>query len=89
MMCLTMSNDDEIFEVPETEENRIPLFLHITYIVVIIGGLCAFFAYWNGSHGFLDRGYWQPLQKAAYTTYPFEKKEPYLEQERISTIPTQ
>ena len=81
-----MSDDDHLFEVPETEENRIPIFLHITYIVVIIGGIWAFFAYWNGSHGFLDRGYWEPLQKAAYTTFPFEEKEPYLEEKKVLEI---
>ncbi len=75
-----MNQDDEyLFDVPETEENRIPIFLYITYIVVLVGGILAFIAYWNGSHGFLDRGYWQQLQKAAYTTYPFERKNPYLE----------
>lgn len=74
-----MNNDDELFEVPQTEENRIPIFLHVTYILVFVLGLWAFIVYWNGSHGFLDRGYWGALQKAAYTTYPFEKKEPYLD----------
>ncbi|MCH9608531.1 MAG: hypothetical protein S4CHLAM45_11090 [Chlamydiales bacterium] len=71
-----MMNEED--EIPQTEENKIPLFLHITYIVVIVFGIIAFFLYWNGSHGFLDRGYWEPLQRVADTTYPFEKEGRYL-----------
>ena len=67
-----MSEEDEI---PPSQENKIPWFLHATYIILIIWGFWAFFAYWNGASGV--RGYWKPLQKAADTTYPFERKEPY------------
>ncbi len=65
-------------EIPPTDEKKIPLFLYITYVVVLLWGLWAFYAYWNGSQGFLGHGYWRPLQKAAATTYPFEKKSPHL-----------
>jgi hypothetical protein len=51
-----------------SEERKIPRFLLITYIILILGGICGFFLYWNGSHGFLDRGYWQQLQQAARTS---------------------
>lgn len=68
-------------EPTEEEDRKIPLFLHITYIVLIIWGLWAFYVYWNGSHGFLDRGYWQKLQRAARTTYPFEPEDPSLSEE--------
>lgn len=66
-------------EAPASEEHKISKFLYISYIVVFVWGIWALFAYWNGSHGWLDRGYWQQLQEAANTTFPFEKKEPYLE----------
>lgn len=62
-------------EIPPSHENRIPWFLWVTYILLIIWGIWAFFAYWNGASGM--RGYWRPLQKAADTTYPFEKKESF------------
>jgi hypothetical protein len=62
-------------EIPHSEERKIPPFLIVTYIIVIIGGLLGLIAYWNGSHGWLDRGYWQPLQKAAETTSPFKPKD--------------
>lgn len=70
-------------EIPLSGERKIPKFLYLTYLLVFIGGIWGFFAYWNGSHGWLDRGYWQQLQKAAQTTYPFEKKEPYLEEKML------
>ncbi|MFC2049223.1 hypothetical protein ACFLR2_00935 [Chlamydiota bacterium] len=66
-------------EIPVSEERKVPLFLYITYVLLIVGGLAAFWAYWNGSHGWLDRGFWKPLQQAAETTYPYKPKEPYLE----------
>ncbi len=69
---------DEV-EIPPSEDKKIPKFLHITYLFLFIWGIWGFIAYWNGSHGWLDRGYWQALQKAAHTTYPFEKPELYLE----------
>jgi len=59
-------------EVPPSEERKIPKFLKVIYLILAVWGIWAFITYWNGSHGFLDRGYWQKLQKAAHTTYPFE-----------------
>lgn len=66
-------------EIPESLHNKMPKWLTIFYVLLIIGGIWAFIAYWNGSHGWLDRGYWQQLQKAAHTTFPFEQQEPYLQ----------
>lgn len=34
-------------------------------------GFAVFSLYWNGSFGWLDRGYWSQLQRAANTTYPY------------------
>ena len=68
----------ELEEIPDSEERKIPLFLYITYGLVLVGGILGFITYWNGSQGWLDRGFWKPLQQAAETTYPFTKKEPYL-----------
>ena len=69
----------EEHDVPQTEDHPIPGLLKVTYVVLLVGGILAFFLYWNGSHGWLDRGYWSQLQKAAGTTYPFEKPEPAIE----------
>lgn len=66
-------------EIPESEEKRVPPILWVVYIVLLIWGIWSFFAYWNGSHGWLDRGYWQKLQKAAHTTFPTQKRTTYLE----------
>lgn len=77
---------DEMEDVPPSEDRKIPKFLYVTYIVLAVWGIWGFIAYWNGSHGFLDRGYWQRLQRAAYTTYPFEKKEPYVKESTVLDI---
>lgn len=50
----------------------VPLFLKWTYIILPIWGILTFAYYWNGSRGWLDRGYWEQLQRAANTTYPFQ-----------------
>ncbi len=48
----------------------VPTFLKWTYILLPIWGIIAFSLYWNGSSGWLDRGYWRQLQEAAGTTFP-------------------
>lgn len=68
-----MSEEDvrvEEYVVPPSYENPIPRWLKWVYIILPIWGLFAFYLYWNGSYGWLDRGYWQQLQQAANTTYP-------------------
>lgn len=37
----------------------------------VVIGLLGFYFFWNGSEGWLDRGYWNELQRAANTTFPF------------------
>ncbi len=76
----------EIDEIPPSQKHKIPVFLLLTYLIVLVWGIWALIAYWNGSHGLLDRGYWQALQKAANTTFPFEKKEPFLREKRVLEI---
>ena len=34
-------------------------------------GLLWFYLFWNGSIGWFDRGYWNQLQRAANTAYPY------------------
>lgn len=54
------------------EDNPIPKWLILTYIVLPIWGIIAMIFYWNGSaDSWLDRGYWGKLQQAANTTYPY------------------
>lgn len=70
-------NEDKSEEVEEygdpgieSRDASVPPFLKWTYILLPIWGIIAFALYWNGSMGWLDRGYWRQLQNAAKTTYP-------------------
>jgi hypothetical protein len=68
--------DDEVIFYGDSSiasaEAKVPLWLKINYILWPLWGLVWFYLYWNGSHGWLDRGYWQQLQRAANTTFPIE-----------------
>ena len=68
------SKEIEFYGDPDiaTYHAKVPLFLIITYIVLPIWGLAMAYIYWNGSIGWLDRGYWHQLQIASNTTYPYE-----------------
>jgi len=50
---------------------KVPMWLKWSYITSFIIGSITLYLFWNGSHGFLDRGYWNQLQKAANTTFPY------------------
>jgi hypothetical protein len=52
----------------------VPGWLKFQYLFWIIWGIIWFALYWNGSWGYLDRGYWQQLQRAASTTFPIENQ---------------
>lgn len=56
-------------DVPETAERKVPKLLYLVYLVLIVGGIWGFISYWNGSHGWLDRGSWRQLQEAAKTKF--------------------
>lgn len=56
---------------PDSKENKVPRWLMLSYILLPIWGIIAFYLYWNGSSGWLDRGYWFQLQQAANTTFPY------------------
>ncbi len=60
--------------IPESRDAPINKWLLFLYIVLPIWGIATLCIYWNGSVGWLDRGYWHELQKAANTTFPQEKK---------------
>lgn len=73
---------DESTELEEYGDPRIaskdapvPTWLKVTYVILPIWGIFALFWYFNGTHGWLDRGYWNQLQKAALTTFPTETIE--------------
>jgi hypothetical protein len=53
-----------------SKDAPVPTWLKLTYIILPLWGILAFWIYWNGSSGWLDRGYWQQLQRAANTTMP-------------------
>lgn len=65
---------------------KVPLWLKLTYIILPIWGVISFSMYWNGSHGWLDRGYWQQLQRAANTTFPYiNEDDPTMKHVKIQT----
>ncbi len=62
-------------------ENSVPRWLILTYILLPIWGVIWFCYFWNGSYGWLDRGYWNQLQRAANTTFPIiNQDDPNLNQ---------
>ncbi len=73
-----MSNDKEEHEHfdsygdtgIQSAHGSIPLWLKMCYFLLPIWGVIWLALYWNGSWGWLDRGYWEQLQRAANTTYP-------------------
>ena len=58
-----------------SKNEPVPRWLIANYIIWPIVGLCCLYLYWNGSHGWLDRGYWQQLQRAANTVVPFRNAD--------------
>jgi hypothetical protein len=63
---LELYGDDQI----ASYHGIIPNWLKFQYVLWIIWGIIWFALYWNGSWGYLDRGYWQELQRAANTKFP-------------------
>lgn len=67
-------SDEELHEYGDpgivSGDAKIPLWLKVTYIILPIWGIIWFALYWNGERGWLDRGYWIQLERAANTTYP-------------------
>jgi len=49
---------------------EVPRWLIWNYIFWPLVGLIILYFFWNGSYGWLDRGYWNQLQRAANTTFP-------------------
>ena len=58
----------------ESKDAKVPIWLLITYAILPIWGIVWFYFFWNGSVGWLDRGYWNQLQKAAQTTFQEDRK---------------
>lgn len=54
----------------ESLDAKVPAWLKLTYVILPIWGIITFYFFWNGSSGWLDRGYWRQLQNAAKTTFP-------------------
>lgn len=53
----------------------IPGWLKFNYVFWPLFGFVWFYLFWNGTTGWLDRGYWNELQRAANTVYPFNTTE--------------
>lgn len=64
-------NEEEVYEEGVASKDApVPKWLIWTYIILPIWGIASLIYYFNGSSGWLDRGYWHELQKAANTTFP-------------------
>lgn len=72
----------------ESKDARIPKFLLLTYWILPFWGIFTFYLYWNGSSGWLDRGYWHQLQIAANTTFPSQNQN-MPNQQNIQLSPSQ
>lgn len=55
-----------------TKDAPVRGWLKFSYVFWILFGLFWLYYFFNGSYGWLDRGYWLQLQRAALTTYPTE-----------------
>jgi hypothetical protein len=53
----------------------VPTWLKWFYVLLPIWGIFSLWFFWNGTHGWLDRGYWHQLQIAANTTFPSENMD--------------
>jgi hypothetical protein len=56
-------------EVEKYGEAGIPTFLYFVYAILPFWGILWFYFFWNGSVGWLDRGYWSELEGAARTKF--------------------
>lgn len=61
---LDMYAGGEIQEIPDT---KIPWYIKLITLVLPLWGILWFFYFANGSFGWVDRGAWNDLQKAAQT----------------------
>lgn len=55
-------------------DGKVPKFLIFNYCFWPIWGIFTLYYFWNGSTGWVDRGYWHQLQVAANTTFPIENQ---------------
>jgi hypothetical protein len=53
-----------------SKDAKVPRWLILIFLILPFWGIYTFAVYWNGSEGWLDRGYWHQLQIAANTTFP-------------------
>jgi hypothetical protein len=67
---------------------KVPSWLKWTYFILPIWGIISFSMFWNGSHGWWDRGYWHQLQRAANTTFPYiNEDDPTLKRLKNDAVP--
>lgn len=54
-----------------SKDAKIPRWLFWSYWLLLVWGFIWMALYWNGAQGWIDRGFWFPLEQAANTTVPF------------------
>jgi hypothetical protein len=71
--------EDEIEEYGDpgisSKDAPVPRWLIFTYCILPIWGFFWLYMYWNGAHGWIDRGYWHELEIAANTTFPHKNMD--------------
>lgn len=62
-----------------SKDAKIPSWLKWVYLILPFWGVLWMFFYWNGSFGWVDRGYWNQLERAANTTFPHHDQDPLVQ----------
>lgn len=54
-----------------SKEGTVPAWLKVLIVLLLVWGAAWLYFFWNGSAGWIDRGYWHQLEQAANTTTPW------------------
>ena len=73
-------------EILEHTDKPYPKFLYYVYVILPIWGVYCLYSYWGGTQGALDRGHWQELQNAAFTTLKSTNREDLKQQEEAKAL---
>ncbi|MBB64398.1 MAG: hypothetical protein CMO81_04985 [Waddliaceae bacterium] len=61
-------------EIKEFANTKLPSFLKISYFFIALWGFVWLYMFWDGSFGWVDRGYWKELEQVANTTKSYREE---------------